>query len=156
MIHVYEDELAGALLDLMNRMNSPRQDDILLSEAGVTIDRALFPLLVRIARRGSISIVELADQVDRDPSTISRQVGKLERQGFVARRPGEEDQRVREAVIAPQGQDLIVRITAARRRLLKHLLSEWSDEDRQNLPRLIQRLTDAMRNAEANLALRRR
>jgi hypothetical protein len=57
------DLLAGALLDLVGMLNSPAQDDILLQEARVSIDRALFPLLVRIGVSGSISVVELADQV---------------------------------------------------------------------------------------------
>ena len=47
------DLLAGALIDLVGALNSPRQDEVLLREAGVTLDRALFPLLVRIARAGS-------------------------------------------------------------------------------------------------------
>jgi DNA-binding MarR family transcriptional regulator len=147
MMHVFEDELAKALLDLTNRMNSPRQDEILLREAGVSIDRALFPLLARIGRHGFISVVELAEQVDRDPSTISRQVAKLEQMELVTRQPGRLDQRVREAAITPEGQRVLAQITTARRRLLKHLLADWSDEDRQNLPRLIGRLAQTMKDA---------
>ena len=148
-MHVFEDELAKALLDLTNRMNSPRQDEILLREAGVSIDRALFPLLARIGRHGFISVVELAEQVDRDPSTISRQVAKLEQMELVTRQPGRLDQRVREAAITPEGQRVLAQITMARRRLLKHLLADWSDEDRENLPRLIGRLAQAMKDAAA-------
>lgn len=69
--HSY-DALAATLLDLLSLLNSPRQDDILLREAGVSIDWALFPLFVRIGAAGSLSVVELADQVGRDHSTISR------------------------------------------------------------------------------------
>jgi len=148
-MHVFEDELAKALLDLTNRMNSPRQDEILLREAGVSIDRALFPLLARIGRHGFISVVELAEQVDRDPSTISRQVAKLEQMELVTRQPGRLDQRVREAAITPEGQRVLAQITTARRRLLKGLLADWSEEDRQNLPGLIGRLAQAMKDAAA-------
>jgi DNA-binding MarR family transcriptional regulator len=148
-MHVFEDELAKALLELMNRMNSPRQDEVLLKEAGVSIDRALFPLLARIGRHGFISVVELAEQMDRDPSTISRQVAKLEQMELVTRRPGTADQRVREAAITPEGQRVLAQITTARRRVLKSLLADWSEEDRQNLPRLIDRLTQAMKDAVA-------
>ena len=147
MMHAFEDELAGALLDLMNRMNSPRQDELLLKEAGVAIDRALFPLLARIGRNGFISVVELAEQVDRDPSTISRQVAKLEQMELVTRRPGSQDQRVKEAAITPEGQRILAQITTARRRLLKGFLVGWSAADRQNLPRLIGRLAQAMKDA---------
>lgn len=151
-MHIFEDEVAGALLELVNRFNSPRQDEVLLRAAGVTLDRALFPLLARIGMQGALGIAELADQVDRDPSTISRQVAKLECMGLVARRPGAVDQRIRQAVITPQGEEWVARITEARRRLLKILFEDWSDEDRRNLPRLARKLALAMKNAEAGLA----
>lgn len=139
------DALAAALLDLVGLLNSPRQDDILLREAGVSIDRALFPLLVRIGVAGSLSVAELADQVGRDHSTVSRQMAKLEALGLVTRRQGAHDQRVREAVITADGRHAVRAITAARRRLLGKLLVDWSQEDRQALARLNRKLADAMR-----------
>jgi DNA-binding MarR family transcriptional regulator len=141
------DALAGALLDLVAFLNSPRQDDVLLREAGVSIDRALFPLLVRVGAAGSLGVVELADQVGRDHSTISRQTTKLESLGLIARRQGEEDQRMRRAILTAEGRRVVRAITAARRRLLGKLLSEWSPEDRHALARLNRKLADAMRQA---------
>jgi DNA-binding MarR family transcriptional regulator len=139
--------LAAALRDLMGLLNSPRQDDILLREAGVSIDRALFPLLVRIGAAGSLSVVELADQVGRDHSTISRQTSKLESLGLVSRRRGPRDQRLREAAITAAGESAVQAITAARRRLLGGLLADWSPEDREAVARLTRKLSDAMREA---------
>lgn len=141
------DLLAAALIDLTGALNSPRQDEVLLREAGVTLDRALFPLLVRIARAGSVGIVELADRVGRDHSTISRQVAKLEQLGLVARQAASGDRRVREARITGEGERLVAAIAAARRRLLDRLLAEWSGEDRRSLARLNRRLADAMQAA---------
>ena len=40
--------LHGAMVDLFTLMNEPQRDDTLLKEAGVSLDRALFPLLVGI------------------------------------------------------------------------------------------------------------
>jgi len=139
------DALAAALLDLLSLLNSPRQDDILLREAGVSLDRALFPLLVRIGVAGSMSVVELADQVGRDHSTISRQVAKLESLGLVSRQQGLSDQRIREAAITISGQRAVRAITAARRRLLGKLLADWSPEDREAVARLNRKLADAMK-----------
>lgn len=139
------DALASALLDLMGCMNSPRQDEILLREAGVSLDRALFPLLVCLSRSSGLSIAELADQMGRDSSTISRQITRLEALGFVLRRPGTEDLRVREAAITPAGTRMIEAIVQARRRLLTRLLQEWTEEERQNLPELLQKLVTAMK-----------
>jgi hypothetical protein len=53
------DSLVLALIDLVGMLNSPRQDDILLKEAGVSLDRALFPLLVRIGAFVSLNVADL-------------------------------------------------------------------------------------------------
>jgi DNA-binding MarR family transcriptional regulator len=144
------DAFAGALLDLVGMLNSPRQDELLIREAGVSIDRALFPLLVRTGNAGALSVVELAEQVGRDHSTVSRQVAKLESLGLVTRRQGQSDQRVREAVITDDGKRAVQAITAARRRLLGKLLADWSEEDRIAMTRLNRRLADDMRRMRSS------
>jgi DNA-binding MarR family transcriptional regulator len=145
------DALAGALLDLVGILNSPRYDNILLQEAGVSIDRALFPLLVRIGAAGSLSVIELAELVGRDHSTVSRQTAKLETLGLVTRQQSVRDQRVREAVITSDGRRAIQAITAAQRRLLGRLLADWSQEDRKALARLNRKLADAMRKGRISV-----
>ena len=42
------DRLASAFIDLVGFLSSPRRDGALLREARVSLDRALFPLLVRL------------------------------------------------------------------------------------------------------------
>ncbi len=44
--------LHEALLDLTGVLNQPQPDAALIALAGIELDRALFPLLVRIERRG--------------------------------------------------------------------------------------------------------
>jgi DNA-binding MarR family transcriptional regulator len=141
--------LAGALRDLVGFLNSPRQDDVLMRAAGIAIDRALFPLLVRIGSAGSLGVVELAEQAGRDHSTVSRQVAKLESLGLVSRRANKSDQRVREAAITEEGKRAVRAITNARRRLLGKLLADWSQEDRDALARLNRKLADAMLKVRA-------
>jgi len=142
------DALASALIDLVGCMNSPRQDDVLLREAGVSLDRALFPLLVRISASTSIGVAELAEQAGRDPSTVSRQIARLEELGLVSRQPGKKDLRIREARITGAGARTIHSITAARRRLLDQLLSDWTGEERESLPRLLRKLADEMKSKQ--------
>ena len=139
------DALALAMLEFMGCMNSPRQDDVLLQEAGVSLDRALFPLLVGLSIAGSLSVAELADGVGRDPSTVSRQLAKLEQLGLVKRPQAREDGRVRAAAITRAGARVLDAITKARRKLLGELLQDWSAEERRILPELLQRLADGMK-----------
>ena len=69
--------LHESLVDLIAITNLPQRDEILIREAGITLDRALFPLLVGIQRFGPIGVVELADRAGRDHTTVSRQGGSL-------------------------------------------------------------------------------
>jgi DNA-binding MarR family transcriptional regulator len=138
------DAIFAALLELTGCLNSPRQDDVLLREAGVSLDRALFPLLVRLSSAGAIRVAELADRAGRDPSTVSRQLAKLESLGLVKRPAAHADMRVREAAITKAGTRTVVAITEARRKLLGELLAGWTEEERETFPRLLQKFADAM------------
>jgi len=142
-------DIHAAMMDLVGFLNRPQADDVLLREAGVSLDRALFPLLVRIERKGPIGVVELADHAGRDHSVVSRQVAKLESLGLVERRAGATDKRVREAVVTAKGQELTDALDAARQRLAGPMLEQWSAQDRKDLARLLRRFVD-----EANATLK--
>ena len=142
------DLLAAALMDIVGALNSPRQDEVLLKEAGVSLDRALFPLLVRIGAK-AMNVAGLAEQVGRDQSTVSRQMGKLEGLGLVRRGAGKSDRRAREAVITDEGQRVVDLITEARQRLFGRMLAGWSEQEIEGLARLNRRLADAMRAGQA-------
>ena len=45
-------QLHGALMDIVSVMNRPQRDEQMVREAGIALDRALFPLLVGIERVG--------------------------------------------------------------------------------------------------------
>lgn len=134
--------LHGALIDVMGVFNRPQNDLILLREAGVPLDRALFPLLVLIQRRGPLAIGELADRVGRDYTTVSRQVAKLESLGLAVRREGRTDRRVTEVAISDQGQTMSHTLDAARERLARLALAGWSEDDLEDLTRLLRRFAD--------------
>ncbi|MGZ5890899.1 MAG: MarR family winged helix-turn-helix transcriptional regulator [Hyphomicrobium sp.] len=138
------DRLGGALLDLIGFLNSPRRDEALLSEAGVSLDRALFPLLVALGARGRLAIAELADLVGRDHTTVSRQIAKLESLDLVDRCETETDRRRREAQLTEEGARIVRAIGAARRRLLSSVLADWSETDRSALADNLGRFVDAL------------
>ena len=139
--------LHGALVDLVAMMNEPQRDDTLLNEAGVSLDRALFPLLVGIERYGPIGVVDLADKAGRDYTTVSRQVTKLESLGLIERQPSEADRRINEAVITAKGTSITDALDAARQRLATPLLAQWSEEDFSTLVKLLRRFVDDIMGA---------
>ena len=114
----------------------------MIREAGVTLDRALFPLLSTIDRRGPIGVVDLADLVGRDHTTVSRQVAVLQRRKLISRQRSPEDGRSQKAVITDKGKQIIASLDAARERLAETVLARWTRRDLQDLVRLMRRLAD--------------
>jgi DNA-binding MarR family transcriptional regulator len=135
-------KLYGAMLDLFVLMSRPQRDDTLIREAGISLDRALFPLLIGIERYGPIGVVDLADGVGRDHTTVSRQVAKLEHLGLIERKQSQSDGRVNEAIITRKGRTLTDALDAARSRLVAPILVKWTEEDFGNLVRLLRRFVD--------------
>jgi len=140
--------LHGSVIDIVGAMARPQQDEILIHGAGIALDRALFPLLVLVERRGPIGVVELAGRVGRDYTTVSRQVSKLESLGLVQRRENASDRRLREAVITAHGKKMTDRIDAARERMGRAIFETWNVEDLENLASLMRRFADALIGAE--------
>lgn len=142
-------ELHGALIDIVSVMNQPQRDEAMVREAGIALDRALFPLLVMVERLGPIGIVDLADRVGRDYTTVSRQITKLEGMGLVARRASAADRRVREAVITTEGKVLTDKIDIAREGVARTLFEAWPEQEVAELVRLMRRFADAVQKAPA-------
>jgi DNA-binding MarR family transcriptional regulator len=138
------DRLGASLVDLMGFLNSPQRDDALLREAGVSLDRALLALLVGLGARGPLSVVELADLVGRDHTTVSRQLAKLESINLIERRQNPADGRSRTAQVTDDGRIIVHAITAARRRLLSKALAGWSEADRKTLTDMTRRFADTL------------
>ncbi len=138
------DELAGGLLDIVNFLNAPQRDEALLRAAGVQLDRALFPLLARLGMQGPLGVAELAEQVGRDYTTVSRQLARLESLGLVTRKADIGDRRRSIAENTAEGSARFAAIREARRRALTRALADWAEDDRQVLTKLVRRFADAL------------
>lgn len=137
-------ELHWSLIDIASTLNRPENDAAMLEKAGLALERALFPLLVLVERLGPIGVVDLAGRVGRDHTTVSRQVARLEELGLVERRAGQADRRVREAVITPSGKTATDAVDAARGRMAVELFGSWSQDDFDDLVRLMRKFADGM------------
>jgi DNA-binding MarR family transcriptional regulator len=134
--------LREALLDLTGVLNRPQPDAALMDLAGVHLDRALFPLLVRVERRGPLAIGELAELSGRDYSTVSRQVSKLENLGLVSRAVDAADGRVTQVEITNRGRTTTRALDGAREKLMTSLLAAWDRKEVAELARLLRKFAD--------------
>ena len=140
----WSDELHAVFLRLNGYMNRPDRDSCLLERAGLRLDRALYPLLVRIGYAEPISVVDLADLVGRDHSTVSRQAAKLESLGLVERQVAAHDQRMRLLKPSAAGREMLARFANVRRQILDERLGDWTAEARNQLLDLLQHLAGRM------------
>jgi DNA-binding MarR family transcriptional regulator len=137
-------QLHSSVLDIVGIFNSPERDAAMLEGAGLTLERALFPLLVLIGKYGPIGVVDVATRVGRDYTTVSRQVARLEQLGLVRRRDGPDDRRTRKATVTPQGRVATNAVDATRERLALRMFRNWSRDDYDQLLRLTRMLADGL------------
>jgi DNA-binding MarR family transcriptional regulator len=137
-------DLHRSLIDIIGVMNLPQRDAFMVRAAGISLEQALFPLLVGVERVGPIALVELADRAGRDYTTVSRQVSRLEVLGLVKREEHAVDRRVRKVAITPQGKAMTNRVDAARERMARVIFDSWEPQEVQDLMRLMRKFADAV------------
>ncbi|AVW89706.1 MarR family winged helix-turn-helix transcriptional regulator [Celeribacter baekdonensis] len=147
-------QVHGAVSDIVAVMNSPQRDESMVKEAGIPLDRALFPLLVGIERNGPIGVTDLADMVGRDHTTVSRQVAKLDELGLVERQASAKDGRVRHAVVTPKGKEMTDLVDIARDKMGRAILETWDPVEISELVRLIRKLADGVKGLNSGTARR--
>ena len=139
-------DLHGSLVEIVGVMNRPQREEAMVRVAGISLVRALFALLVLVERLGPIGVVELADRVGRDYTTVSRQVAKLESLGLVLRQASAVDRRVRESVITEKGKAMTDRVDDARERIGVSIFSTWDEGDFDNLVRLMRKFAEDIKD----------
>lgn len=125
-------------------MNNPEIDARFVARAGVKLDGTLFPLLSRLGATEPMGAVELAALVGRDHSTVSRQVAKLEELGLVERRKSATDGRVRLLQPTSAGKRMLAEFARTRRKMMEDYFEDWSAQDRNELLRLMRKLTSTV------------
>lgn len=139
------DDLYKSLFDVVNFFIQPGQDRKLLKRAGVTLDAALFPLLMTIARFGSLNITDLAERVGRDHSTISRQINKLVILKLVTVLVSGQDKRIRCLSLTESGKIMTKKIATTRRIMMKEALKDWNEPELITLRSELKRLAETLK-----------
>ncbi len=132
-------QVARAIL----RLEVPRSE---LTE-GESVDRAGYWLLVRLSREAPMRLSELAETVELDLSTVSRQMRDLVAIGLVVKVPDPDDGRASLLSMSQRGWAVLEAVSEARRQALAEVISDWSDEERTALTRGLVRLEDGLRRS---------
>lgn len=73
-------------------------------------------LLVAVAKAGPVRRIDLGRRLHLDPSTLTRNLQVMLKQGWIEERPDEEDQRSARLKVTPKGRKLLESIAPAWKR----------------------------------------
>lgn len=107
-----------------------------------------YTLLSHLEYEGGCRATDLAAHYTLDKSTISRQVGALEKAGLVERRLDPADHRVHVLHLTGRGVEVLAQVTDARRVAFRERLAEWNEPDLEKFAECLLRYNDATSRSE--------
>ena len=108
------------------------------------LDRAAYVILRHLQQDGPQNVSAIAERLNLDGSTVTRQVTALQQDGLVDRKPDPRDGRGTVIEATETGLKQVDTVRAARLDLYDRILAGWPAEDREHLAVLLSRLTHAM------------
>lgn len=108
-----------------------RELDIIKSKVGLAgVSYTQSHILIHIESRGLMTVVELADVLGLDKSTMSRAVTRLIRAGYLKYRENKADKRLKPVALTLGGRSLVARIHQVVNAEVEAALSQLSSEER--------------------------
>ncbi|NRD79233.1 MarR family transcriptional regulator [Bacillus sp. BRMEA1] len=110
------------------------------------LDRSAYLLLHQIATFGAAGVKALSAQFQLDISTVSRQAAVLEQKGYLYKIPDPTDRRAYTFQITELGLKELNETKRLRMNLVGEITSNWSDEEREMLGRLLKKYNQSAIN----------
>ena len=108
------------------------------------LDKGALIVLYTLHAHGTARPSETASACQLDQSTLSRHLKALEDDGLVTRSPDQHDKRAQIASITDAGTAFMEEVQAARIDRLGEALADWSDDEREQLATVMDRLADSL------------
>jgi MarR family transcriptional regulator for hemolysin len=120
----------GFLVKDVARMHSKNFERL---AASLNLTLAQCKVLAGIERNEGLSQVKLAESADTDPMTLVRILDRMERDGWVERRPDPVDRRARRLYLTPEAAPVIAEMWAIAEESRTQALDGLSAEQREQL-----------------------
>lgn len=133
-------ELASTVSHLMRTFARARQQ--FLAHARTNVEWSAQLLISAAVNEGPLRVSALAEIVQSDVSTVSRQVAPLVKDGYLERRADPTDGRASLLVATPQGLELHQEHLKVRNEHFRRMLDEWNERDVRRFSALLRRFTD--------------
>ena len=133
-----EHELADRVGMAMVRLNKMHAQ-VAHQMAKQGMDKSAFVLLATLSGLGECRSSALAEAVLSDPSTVSRQVAGLVKDGLVERHADPADGRASVLAVTEAGRTLIRNRRRQRNEAIERMFAEWPEEDFKVFAELFER-----------------
>src|SRR5438105_13588068 len=118
-------DVADTFVDLARTFTRARAK--LLAKAQHDVEWSAHVLLKALSIEGPMRASDLADRIDSDPSTVSRQVAALVKNGFVERQADPEDGRASLLVPTSKADAVLSEHNEIRLDHFNRMLSDWNE-----------------------------
>ncbi len=132
------------MTSLMRIAKRPGYWEELQKRADILIDRPAAAILIILAHDPA-NFQTVVSKLGIEAPSVSRKVHELEEKGLIKRRPT-EDKRIHELELSQPGLDIAARLMQAKRSLYREMLSDWATDDINQLSRLLNKLSEDMKN----------
>lgn len=129
-----------SLMRSINRTHrcSKRYYNEKLNTDGITGNQQIY--IFQICRHPGISQEQLAQRITVNKSNVTRQLSALEQNGFIIRRPSQEDKRVLQVYPTEKGEALYPKVLEIMQQWNRLLLEEFSEKEQELLQSMMQRV----------------
>jgi DNA-binding MarR family transcriptional regulator len=132
-------EVADTVVQLMRSFQRAKARYLALARHDVEWSAQL--ILRQLAHNGPMRASAIADCLQSDPSTVSRQVATMVKDGLLERRSDPEDGRASILALTEKADAVIAEHERLRHTHFEDLLSDWSERDLSRFATLLRRFT---------------
>lgn len=108
----------------------------------VRMERAHYLLLSLLEQQDRQSVGALANQVNLDASTVTRQVAAMKKAGLVVKHDNPDDRRGGFVALTQKGRDSAQQVRQKRMELVEEIFKDWSESECRDFAHLVSRFNE--------------
>ncbi|AYF97426.1 MarR family winged helix-turn-helix transcriptional regulator [Protaetiibacter intestinalis] len=140
----YRDDVTASLVRVLAQWSSGDYQREIARGAGIPDDERAIRLIYALAARGPQRPSALAGLLDTSPAATSRLLESLAAAGLAHRTPDPLDARATLVVLTDAGRASARNLFSAGDALMRRLLADWTEADRERFAALLHRFADAV------------
>lgn len=106
--------------------------------------RASYFILLIISNKGPMGVKNMAEQLQLDISTVSRQAGELSMKNLLKKKPSETDRRSYTYEITDKGWEILSSNREPRQERFHKMINQWDEGEIEEFARLLKKFNNLL------------